>query len=118
MAMLYGRASYVGGPTVAFAAMVLPVLAGELEIEEPEVEKGEIELEYRGGWFTGRPAPAVAMQDEDEDDDGDRPGELENEVVRQSHEVEVEVGITEWLQFRPDWSSNNNATRPGRRSTA
>jgi len=75
-----------------------PAAAVELEIEEPEVEKGEIEFEYRGGWFTGRPAPGPMT--DDDDDDAPRAGEIENEVVRQQHEVEVEIGLTEWLQFQ------------------
>jgi hypothetical protein len=77
-----------------------PVNAGELEIEEPEIEKGEVELEYRGGWSTGHPASLPAVDDDDEEEDENKPGELENEVVRQVHEVELEVGLTEWLQFQ------------------
>ena len=89
-----------------------PAWADDLEIEDPEIEKGEIEFEYRGGWFSGLPSapPRVGTEDEsgDEDDDEEEAagepaskiGGIENEVLRQVHEMEVEIGLTDWLQFQ------------------
>jgi len=83
--------------------------AGDLEIEDPEVEKGEVEFEYRGGWFSGLPSPPrMADGDDDGDDEDDDDvalagpgvGGIENEVLRQVHEVEIEIGLTDWLQFQ------------------
>jgi len=83
--------------------------AGDLEIEDPEVEKGEVEFEYRGGWFSGLPSPRPMADgddhgDDEDDDDvaltGPGVGGIENEVLRQVHEIELEIGLTDWLQFQ------------------
>ena len=57
-----------------------PALA-EFEIQESQVEKGEVELEYRGAVHWGLPA-----------------GEEEPPLV-QSHEFEAQYGLTNWWQF-------------------
>ena len=86
----------------AALALVVSLSAGpasaQFEVEEPEVEKGEIEIEYHGATFSGR--PSVAAQDDDDDDDDDEgPAMLENEVLRQGHEVEITGGVTDWWAF-------------------
>jgi hypothetical protein len=56
-----------------------PVLA-EFEIQEAGIEKGEVELEYRGAYHWGLP--------EAEED--------EEVPLRQSHDFEIQMGITDW----------------------
>ena len=56
-----------------------PVLA-EFEIQEAGIEKGEVELEYRGAYHWGLPQ-----------------AEEDKEVpLRQSHDFEIQMGITDW----------------------
>jgi hypothetical protein len=68
---------------IATAGMTLagskPVLA-EFEIQEAGIEKGEVELEYRGAYHWGLP------QVEEE----------EEAPLRQSHDFEMQMGITDW----------------------
>jgi hypothetical protein len=66
-------------------ASIRPVLA-EFEIQEAEIEKGEIEIEYRGAYHWGVPQGA-----EGADEFG---FEVNNTV--QSHELEWQMGITNW----------------------
>jgi hypothetical protein len=56
-----------------------PVLA-EFEIQEAGIEKGEVELEYRGAYHWGLP-----QAEEDEE-----------VPLRQSHDFEIQMGITDW----------------------
>ena len=56
-----------------------PVLA-EFEIQEAGIEKGEVELEYRGAYHWGLP-----QAEEDEE-----------VPLRQSHDFEMQMGITDW----------------------
>ena len=56
-----------------------PVLA-EFEIQEAGIEKGEVELEYRGAYHWGLP-----QVEEDEE-----------VPLRQSHDFEMQMGITDW----------------------
>ena len=56
-----------------------PVLA-EFEIQEAGIEKGEVELEYRGAHHWGLP-----QVEEDE-----------KVPLRQSHDFEMQMGITDW----------------------
>lgn len=72
-----------------------PALA-QFEIEEPEVEQGEIEIEYRGATFSGRPSRPAIAADDDDDDEYMGPAMLENEVLRQGHEIEITGGVTDW----------------------
>ncbi len=76
-----------------------PALA-EFEIQESQVEKGEVELEYRGAVHWGFPR---AEQEEAEEGEDEEAGEVaeeeeEGEFLRQSHDFEFAYGITErWL---------------------
>jgi len=56
-----------------------PVLA-EFEIQEAGIEKGEVELEYRGAYHWGL----------------DQVEEDEEVPLRQSHDFEMQMGITDW----------------------
>jgi hypothetical protein len=74
-----------------------PVFA-EFEIQESQVEKGEVELEYRGAYHWGLPRQGVAggILDSEIGDEVDEDGE---EIpLRQSHDFEIQMGITErWM---------------------
>jgi len=71
--------------SIAAAGLTLvctkPVLA-EFEIQEAEIDKGEIEIEYRGAYHWGVPRVTVT-------------NENANDLV-QSNELELEMGITNW----------------------
>jgi len=71
-----------------------PALA-EFEIQESNIEKGRIELEYRGAVHWGFP-----KAEKEEAGEGDEAGAAQEEAaeipLRQSHELEVEYGVTEW----------------------
>ena len=68
-----------------------PVLA-EFEIQEAGIEKGEVELEYRGAVHWGFPNAERGEADEG--------GALDTEEaeasLRQSHDFEAEWGVTNW----------------------
>jgi len=71
-----------------------PALA-EFEIQESNIEKGRIELEYRGAVHWG--FPTAEKNEAGEDDPAGAAQEEEAEIpLRQSHELEVEYGVTEW----------------------
>ncbi len=74
-----------------------PLLA-EFEIQESSVEKGEVELEYRGAYHWGLPKGGEGGTGVLDDDEG---GEVEGEEVplRQSHDFEMQLGITERWMF-------------------
>ena len=84
-------ASTVAVSTVVVAWLMVagtkPVLA-EFEIQEAEIEKGEIEIEYRGAYHWGIPKSTEGAEDEFV------AGEVNNTV--QSHELEMQMGITNW----------------------
>jgi hypothetical protein len=70
----------------------------EFEIQESEVEQGEIELEYRGAVHWGFPTQERNEAGEDEDEEGALDEEEEGEFLRQSHDFEIQYGITErWM---------------------
>ena len=81
-----------------------PVLA-EFEIQESQVEKGEVELEYRGAYHWGLPkagrvGEAGVLDDETEGEvEADEAGEEEEVPLRQSHDFEMQMGITERWMF-------------------
>jgi hypothetical protein len=79
---------------IAFGLFVgaTPVLA-EFEIQEAGIEKGEVELEYRGAYHWGLPNAGSPGGDVLETE------ESEEEVpLRQSHDFEFQMGITErWM---------------------
>src|SRR6476659_6142056 len=58
-----------------------PVLA-EFQIQEAGIEKGEVELEYRGAYHWGVPEATDSNPNA-------------NDLV-QSHELEFQMGITDW----------------------
>ena len=58
------------------AIQPLPALA-QFEVQQPEIHKGEVEIEYHGAYLSGRPAPPT-------------------EVKRHGHEAEIWFGITDW----------------------
>ena len=64
------------GLTLAGTKQVL----AEFEIQEAGIEKGEVELEYRGAYHWGLP-----QAEEDEE-----------VPLRQSHDFEMQMGITDW----------------------
>jgi hypothetical protein len=74
--------------TVAVSAIATAVLTlagtkqvlAEFEIQEAGIEKGEVELEYRGAYHWGLP-----QAEEDEE-----------VPLRQSHDFEIQMGITDW----------------------
>ena len=78
-----------------------PALA-EFEIQESQVEKGEVELEYRGAVHWGFPNAEREEADEDEEE-GEEGGALEEEeegeFLRQSHDFEFQWGITDRWMF-------------------
>ncbi|WP_141701910.1 hypothetical protein [Methyloceanibacter stevinii] len=69
------------------ASVLLPaaVAFAEFEIPEVDAEKGAFEAEYRGAKHWGLPPS---------DDDDDR------EALRQSHEIELQYGLTDWWMLR------------------
>jgi hypothetical protein len=81
-----------------------PVLA-EFEIQEAGVERGEVELEYRGAYHWGLPrgegegvAGGAAADEEEGEVEVDEDGEEEEVPLRQSHDFEYSMGITDrWL---------------------
>ena len=67
----------------------------EFEIQESQVEKGEVEFEYRGAVHWG--FPKTEKEDAGDDEEGGALEE-EGEFLRQSHDFEIQYGITErWL---------------------
>src|SRR5262245_47172597 len=66
----------------------------QLEIKEPKVEAGEVEIEYLGDYhFRGprrrfiEPSPGAFVLDD-------------NELARQRHSFELRYGLTRWLGLR------------------
>jgi hypothetical protein len=78
---------------VAVLAGLIPAIVGltgtsahaEFEIPEVDAEKGALEAEYRGASHWGLPP-------RDEDDESD--------LLRQSHELELQYGLTDWWMLR------------------
>jgi hypothetical protein len=85
--------------TVAISAIVTGVLAvtgakpvlAEFEIQEAEIDGGEVEIEYRGAYHWG--IPKAAEGEEAEEDEADF---AEVNDTRQSHELEFQMGINDW----------------------
>lgn len=72
--------------TVALTLVRPPRQArAEFEIPEVDAEKGAFEAEYRGARHWG-----VPQADEEDDED----------LLRQSHEVELQYGLTDWWMLR------------------
>ena len=69
----------------------------EFEIQETQVEKGEVEVDYRGAVHWGFPRAERGAAEEDEGG-GALEEEEEGEFLRQSHDIEPQFGITErWM---------------------
>jgi hypothetical protein len=68
-----------------------PALA-EFEIQESNIEKGRVELEYRGAVHWGFPKG----EKEEAGEDGAAQEEEAEIPLRQSHEFEIEYGVTDW----------------------
>jgi hypothetical protein len=88
-----------GASALAISALTIlgtrPALA-EFEIQESGVEKGEVELEYRGAVHWG--FPNTERQESGDDEDEGALEEEEEGPLRQSHDLEFQYGITErWL---------------------
>lgn len=80
-------------------AMTKSVLA-EFEIQESQVEKGELEVDYRGAVHSGFPKAEKEASGGGggEDAVGALEEEAEGEFLRQSHDLEPQYGITErWM---------------------
>jgi hypothetical protein len=74
------------------------VAFAEFEIQESQVEKGEVELEYRGAVHWGFPR-AEREEAEEGEEEGALEEEEEGEFVRQSHDIEFQWGITNRFMF-------------------
>jgi hypothetical protein len=72
-----------------------PALA-EFEIQESNIEKGEVELEYRGAVHWGFPKAEKEEAEEDDDEGGVLDTEEAEAPLRQSHDFEAEWGVTNW----------------------
>lgn len=74
----------------------LPAAAGPLidqfEIRDLEVEQGEVEIESQSDWAFGMPRRKSFVDGGDTEFD-------DNEVARQRHEVELSMGLTNWLKI-------------------
>lgn len=81
----YFAALFISAFFTAFAAQA------QFEVEEAEIEKGEIEVEAHGAHFSGFPKFMVVDDDEEEG--------FESEVVRNGVSLEVGFGITDWLKL-------------------
>ena len=67
---------------VALLLFVTEPAFAEFQIQEAGIEKGEVELEYRGAYHWG--VPQVTDTNENAND------------LVQSHEFELQMGITDW----------------------
>lgn len=75
----------LGGVVPAIMALTATGALAEFEIPEVDAEKGAFEAEYRGASHWGLPP----RDDEDE-----------SELLRQSHELELQYGLTDWWMLR------------------
>jgi hypothetical protein len=79
----------------------------EFEIQETEVEKGEVELEYRGAVHWGFPRQEREAAEEGEVEEGGAlEEEEEGEFLRQSHDLEFQYGLTERFMFSTGLSAD------------
>ena len=93
-------ALFIGSFALAFAWLIAgnrSALA-EFEIQESGVEKGEVELEYRGAVHDGFPR-TERDEAEEEGEDGALEEEEEGEFLRQSHDFEFQYGLTNRILF-------------------
>lgn len=90
------RRLVLAGALSALAALGLTVgttksALAEFEIQESNIDKGDVEVEYRGAVHWGTPQA----------EEGDAAGALDTETdeapLRQSHDLETQWGATQWL---------------------
>jgi hypothetical protein len=88
------RSKFFALPVLAFLALLsFPNAArAEFEIKETTVEKGEVELEYKGDYHSGNPNRKFGI-------DGGEIVADENDIVRQSHSFELGFGLTNFLKL-------------------
>ena len=79
-----GTVSLVGLPSTSARAV-------DFEIQEATVEKGEVEVEYRGSKFDGQPKEGIVEEEEEEDE--------EESPLDNGHDVELQLGITERIMI-------------------
>jgi len=91
--------------TAGFSLSATTRAFAEFEIQESEVEKGEIELEYRGAVHSGFPKSEREAA-EDDDEGGALDEEEEGEFLRQSHDLEFQYGITDRFMFSVELSAD------------
>lgn len=77
--------------TTLFATIVVGFFASsaravDFEIQEATVEKGEVELEYRGAVFDGQPKQSIVEEVEEEDE--------EEAPLNQTHDTELQMSLT------------------------
>jgi hypothetical protein len=70
----------------------------EFEIQESQVEKGEVEIEYRGAVHWGFPR-AEREEAEEGEEGGALEEEEEGEFLRQSHDIELQWSVTDRWMF-------------------
>ena len=79
----------------------------EFEIQESQVEKGEVELEYRGAVHWGLP-----RAEREEAGEGEEGGALEEEeegeFLRQSHDIELQWSVTDRWMFSTALSADEH----------
>ena len=85
------------------------VALAEFEIQESQVEKGEVEIEYRGAVHWGFPRAERAESRED-DEDGALGEQEEGEFLRQSHDIELQWSLTTAGCFQPLLARMNRST--------
>ena len=73
-----------------------PALA-EFEIQESQVEKGEVEIEYRGAVHWG--FPGAEREEAEAEEGGALEEEEEGEFLRQSHDIELQWSVTDRWMF-------------------
>ena len=86
-------------PVVGLFALVVSANAAnaQFEIEKPEVEQGEVELEYQGDYRWGHPNRRFIIEDQggpDEEIVAD-----ENDVARQRHVFGMGMGLTDFFKL-------------------
>jgi hypothetical protein len=101
----------LGAALSALAALGLTVgttkaALAEFEIQETQVEKGEIEFEYRGAVHWGFPKSEKAAAAEEGEEGGALEEEEEGEFLRQSHDFEFQWAITDRWMISNAWSAD------------
>jgi hypothetical protein len=89
------------GVLAFLGALLGPIIVGggasaqlnQLEVKQPKVEKGEVEVEYLGEYYFGQPRRRFIVEE---------PGVFEfdgNEFNRQRHTFAFSYGVTRWLSL-------------------